>query len=286
MTVAPAGVVERLRDLADRGKALVAEGSPGTVDLIELRAETASGLAEVEAALAHEDRSHTVIPDGLRSASAARVIRYLTVHECLLDVLDGIDARLFGSLSLLVSRLRTGDRDSRRQALVDAVRAATHHPVTAAVAEAGHVDVSAARQRGALVVRAGEECIVVDVGGHAPSSALTGYLAMIEAIAAGVAKHDAEARGLSELVKHAAAQSNYDGHPGPAVAGRPPGLALGDLTRREREVATLVSRGLSNPEIAAELVISVETAKSHVKSILRKSGAGSRAEFVTRSARY
>nr|WP_053777315.1 hypothetical protein [Gordonia sp. NB41Y]KOY49565.1 hypothetical protein ISGA_09345 [Gordonia sp. NB41Y] len=134
MTVAPAGVVERLRDLADRGKALVAEGSPGTVDLIELRAETASGLAEVEAALAHEDRSHTVIPDGLRSASAARVIRYLTVHECLLDVLDGIDARLFGSLSLLVSRLRTGDRDSRRQALVDAVRAATHHPVTAAVA--------------------------------------------------------------------------------------------------------------------------------------------------------
>ncbi|MGW0035112.1 LuxR C-terminal-related transcriptional regulator [Gordonia sp. NPDC003376] len=275
----------RLRALADRGKALVTEQDPARIDLIELRADVASGLVDVEAALMNEDRSRTGIPDGQRSASAARVIRSLALHECLLDVLDEIDARLFRSLTGLFSQLRAGDRITRRQAVIDAVRAVTRHPVSATVVERGHADMVAAQHHCAGVVPIGDESVVIAVDVRAPSPALTGYLAMIEAIAAGVAKHDAETRGLSELVKHAAAQSNCDGRPGSAVAGRPPGLALGDLTRREREVATLVSRGLSNPEIAAELVISVETAKSHVKSILRKSGAGSRAEFVTRSAR-
>jgi DNA-binding CsgD family transcriptional regulator len=49
------------------------------------------------------------------------------------------------------------------------------------------------------------------------------------------------------------------------------------LTRRELEVAELVAEGLSNPQIAQRLVISVRTAQGHVENILRKLGFGSRA---------
>ena len=46
--------------------------------------------------------------------------------------------------------------------------------------------------------------------------------------------------------------------------------ALTELTPREREVFALIVRGLSNPEICQELVISEATAKTHVARILQK----------------
>jgi DNA-binding CsgD family transcriptional regulator len=54
------------------------------------------------------------------------------------------------------------------------------------------------------------------------------------------------------------------------------------LTAREAEVIELVSAGATNNEIAAALVISESTVKSHVKHILRKLGAANRAEAVSR----
>jgi predicted ATPase/DNA-binding NarL/FixJ family response regulator len=52
------------------------------------------------------------------------------------------------------------------------------------------------------------------------------------------------------------------------------------LTRRETEVARLVGRGLSNKDIAAELVISRRTAEGHIEHILDKLGFGSRAQIA------
>ncbi|MGW4470632.1 response regulator [Nonomuraea sp. NPDC004354] len=55
---------------------------------------------------------------------------------------------------------------------------------------------------------------------------------------------------------------------------------LGSLTRREREVLALVGRGLSNDEIAAHMVISPFTAKTHVSRAMVKLGARDRAQLV------
>jgi DNA-binding NarL/FixJ family response regulator len=52
------------------------------------------------------------------------------------------------------------------------------------------------------------------------------------------------------------------------------------LTDREREVVALVGRGLSNEEIAAALVISPATAKTHVSHAMTKLGARDRAQLV------
>jgi DNA-binding NarL/FixJ family response regulator len=55
---------------------------------------------------------------------------------------------------------------------------------------------------------------------------------------------------------------------------------IGWLTEREREVVALVAVGLSNQEIAAELVISRTTAKTHVSRAMRKLRAHDRAQLV------
>ena len=52
------------------------------------------------------------------------------------------------------------------------------------------------------------------------------------------------------------------------------------LTRRQRQVASLVGRGLSNREIASTLVISQRTAESHLESILTRLGFSSRAQVA------
>lgn len=52
------------------------------------------------------------------------------------------------------------------------------------------------------------------------------------------------------------------------------------ITGREREVLTLVGRGLSNTEIAAELCISVATAKTYITRLLAKLDARDRVQLV------
>jgi DNA-binding NarL/FixJ family response regulator len=55
---------------------------------------------------------------------------------------------------------------------------------------------------------------------------------------------------------------------------------LAVLTAREKEILGLVGRGLSNEEIAAELVLSPATARTHVSRAMTKLGARDRAQLV------
>ncbi len=52
------------------------------------------------------------------------------------------------------------------------------------------------------------------------------------------------------------------------------------LTRREEEISALVARGLTNREVASELVISEHTAATHVKNILKKLKLRSRSQLA------
>ncbi|RZS90359.1 LuxR family two component transcriptional regulator [Motilibacter rhizosphaerae] len=63
-------------------------------------------------------------------------------------------------------------------------------------------------------------------------------------------------------------------------ASPPAAPLLQRVTPREREVLALVGRGLSNTEIADELVISVATAKAHVARLLTKLDARDRVQLV------
>jgi LuxR family transcriptional regulator, regulator of acetate metabolism len=71
----------------------------------------------------------------------------------------------------------------------------------------------------------------------------------------------------------------------PTGSGTPRGDAgLAKLTRREREVVALMATGATNAGIAARLVVSEHTVKSHVEHILGKLRVANRAEAVARTA--
>lgn len=65
--------------------------------------------------------------------------------------------------------------------------------------------------------------------------------------------------------------------PAPTAPG--PGR-LDAITDREREILTLVGRGLSNSEIAAELVLSIATVKTYMTRLLAKLDARDRVHLV------
>lgn len=77
------------------------------------------------------------------------------------------------------------------------------------------------------------------------------------------------------LSAHADAAVRAPSSPGPEA------LPIDGLTSREEQVARMISRGLSNDEIAQELSLSKGTVKIHVSHLYRKAGVRSRAKLLT-----
>ena len=98
-----------------------------------------------------------------------------------------------------------------------------------------------------------------------------------------VLRHDPElAQAAREMLEPAA-------RPGAVPAQRrpppvpPPPLVVEPLSEREREVLLLLAGMLSTAEIAAEMYLSVNTVKTHLRSIYRKLSAAHRGEAVRRA---
>ncbi|MFC4632233.1 response regulator [Promicromonospora alba] len=116
----------------------------------------------------------------------------------------------------------------------------------------------------------------------------------LRAGAAGFLLKTAEATALVDAVRHVAAGDGVvapevtrrliaklaepQGGNGAAGRGGPVRSLPADLTPRERDVLAGLGSGLSNAELAAELVISEATAKTHVSRVLAKLGVTSRVQ--------
>ena len=87
--------------------------------------------------------------------------------------------------------------------------------------------------------------------------------------------------GLEETIKYALSEKKTDPSTGTMPGQASVGTPVATLTRREREIASLMARGLTNRQIATELVISEHTAATHVRKILKKLGLRSRAQVAS-----
>lgn len=107
--------------------------------------------------------------------------------------------------------------------------------------------------------------------------------AVISAFASGSQPPDLRA---SRVAPPASGRPGSSKGSGRSSGGRavPPGLA--SLTDREREVVGLVAEGLSNDEIARQLVVSPLTAKTHVSRAMIKLNARDRAQLVVFAYEY
>lgn len=114
---------------------------------------------------------------------------------------------------------------------------------------------------------------------------------------AGVTAYVPRAAELAQLVETIRCARRGEAHLEPRLAGSlmrrvsslakaaRPSWAKARLTEREREVAELVSEGLSNKRIAAELHIGLATVKNHVHNVLKKLNVSRRAEVAARFSR-
>jgi DNA-binding NarL/FixJ family response regulator len=68
--------------------------------------------------------------------------------------------------------------------------------------------------------------------------------------------------------------------PGETAGRKPPGQLPDGLTQREAEILGMIGRGMTNPDIAAELFLSAHTIKSHINRIFAKTGSADRAAAI------
>ncbi len=178
---------------------------------------------------------------------------------------DGSAAALEAAVALADRLVAAAERGGHTGALLDA-------SVVRAVAGAARGDASGARTalERALAIAEPEGYVRVFVDEGAPMRALLGELGRRGSAHATYARH---------LL---AAFDGFGGDRSATPAGR--GTLAEPLSERELEILRLLAGELSGPEIAGHLVLSLNTVRSHTKSIYGKLGVGTRRAAVRRAS--
>jgi len=234
-------------------------------------------------------------PDALRASAAVHLARGDTavaaslIHRRLAQVGDSLLAAPL--LTLLVEvQIAQGDRTGaaatadRLRALADRTR--WPRTMAAAMLATGRTASSSQDARAAF----GDAIDRYDRLSM-PFEAARARVGLAELVAGddpSVAMHEArvafetsDAAGATALADRAAAIVRDLG--GPARTGP---KAIGLLTKREREVLTLLGEGITNAEVAARLYISTKTAEHHVGNVLAKLHLRGRAEAAAFAQRH
>ncbi|MBF6065848.1 LuxR family transcriptional regulator [Nocardia terpenica] len=300
-----ARLIEDCRALAmELGAAdILAEARLGTALIAFTDGDTATAfaLSEQAAALARESARPSLEMDslsfGFMCATLLEDERSTAVAAALLAVTAEHGPRLMGGLAHWtagIDRWRHGDQDAAARFLRRAIEmfaqfdrcvwlasafdgmawsaAARGEPVRAArlMGAAQSLELSSVRLAQAITGAVGEKV-------RARVRTALGEDGFRAAVAAGAALP------LPAAIDYALERAPAAAEPvRPDPIDRDPYLRRGAdmLTRREKEVARLIAAGYSNKRIAAELVISVRTAETHVEHILTKLGFGSRTQVA------
>jgi DNA-binding CsgD family transcriptional regulator/Tfp pilus assembly protein PilF len=244
-------------------------------------AELLAGLENWDSACLPFVRLHLARGDHDRAVSACHV----GLGRCAGD-------RLRGSalLALLVdAELARGDLDAAADAVQRLAAMAAESPRPPIVARAVLTGARLDRARGDVagaIARLEEAIGSLNPGSWALLCAevhlelATALAACRPRVAIAHARHALAVFGPIGAPQRFAAQRLL-GELGDDEAGPGP---LDVLTAREREILRLLAQGLSNPEIATRLFISVKTAEHHVGAILRKLGVQRRSEAAVFAA--
>ncbi|WP_306307125.1 protein kinase domain-containing protein [Nocardia cerradoensis] len=210
-------------------------------------------------------------------------------HENLLTITQASGETLFRSTALWglgVAEWREGQPTRAQELLQEALRLlrSVHSPVVAALGLEGLAWIVAERdsERAAVLMGAAENLLrsTSGVSIFFPDlSHLHDECEHIARRALGDRRFDAAVRrGQAMELRTGVAYALGESASSPrASSSRAPESAL---TNRERQVADLVARGLTDKQIAAKLVISQRTAQGHVQHILTKLGFTSRAQIA------
>jgi DNA-binding NarL/FixJ family response regulator len=192
---------------------------------------------------------------------------------------------------LVTAEIGRGDLAAARNAVVELTEgaAAAGQASLRATAALAAARLARAEGRDADARQALEGGLRAVASGHWPLVAGELHLALAElCIGSDPALAQAEARRALEVFGPIGAPQRFAAQQALAALGAPAPPAVCDrlsvLTPREREILPLLAQGLSNPEIAAHLVISAKTAEHHVGSILRKLNLRRRSEVAAFAA--
>jgi DNA-binding CsgD family transcriptional regulator/tetratricopeptide (TPR) repeat protein len=195
---------------------------------------------------------------------------------------QGMLPELLNRMAMLdLSAARTGDATAHlREALQIAVRADMPPNVENALECCGYLCAATGRHLEAVTVWAAADAFFRREGFvFAPAEARRRQESLREARQAlGPARtRAAEERGAAMSIAAAAEYALLLTDPGPP---QPPGPRPGTLSARERELVTLVARGRTDAQIAAQLYISIRTVRSHLDRIRDKTGCRRRADLT------